>query len=90
LPEPNAKPPAKIRGGFFIAVSPSRIGREVRMWKEWLARTLSPRRGDDADGAPLPERKRRFAALPDLEGDGLHPGADEFRAALDRLEAEVD
>lgn len=58
------------------------------MWKEWLAKTLSPRRGEGAEAAP--ERRRRFLAPPDLEGDGLHPGADEFRAALDRLEAEVE
>lgn len=60
------------------------------MWKEWLARTLSPRRSEAADGAGAPERERRFAVLPDLEGDGLHPGADDFRAALDRFDAEVE
>jgi hypothetical protein len=57
------------------------------MWSEWLARTLNPRR---AEGAPEPARTRLppFAALPDLEGDGMHPGADEFRAALNRRETE--
>jgi hypothetical protein len=58
------------------------------MWKEWLARTLSPRRAEAAEGASAPERKPRFAVLPDLEGNGLHPGADEFRAALDRLDVD--
>ncbi len=57
------------------------------MWSEWLARTLNPRRAEKApEGAR--ERKSHFAALPDLEGDGMHPGADEFRAALNRLETE--
>ena len=55
------------------------------MWKEWLARTLTPRRAEPMTGAAL--RKRvRAAEAPDLEADGMHPGADEFRAALDRLE----
>ncbi len=58
------------------------------MWKEWLARTLSPRRADAAEGEAAPERRPRYAGLPDLEGDGLHPGADEFRAALDRFEVD--
>ncbi len=60
------------------------------MWKEWLARTLSPRRAEAADGAAASEMSPRFAALPDLEGNGMHPGADEFRAALDRFETEID
>jgi len=59
------------------------------MWKEWLARTLSPRRAEAA-GPPAPHRRSRLAGPPDLEGDGMHPGADEFRAALDRIEAEID
>lgn len=53
------------------------------MWSEWLARTLKPRRVE-ADAAPLPAHAPRFVALPDLEGNGLHPGADEFRSALDQ------
>ncbi|HXY99503.1 MAG TPA: hypothetical protein VEI03_05855 [Stellaceae bacterium] len=55
------------------------------MWREWLARTLNPRRGEKAAAHA---RKRDVIPLPDLEGDGLHPGADEFRAALNPLETE--
>ncbi len=57
------------------------------MWSEWLVRTLKPRR-DEAAGEPEREEKPRFAALPDLEGDGMHPGADEYRSALAELGAE--
>jgi hypothetical protein len=56
------------------------------MWSEWLARTLRPRRAEDAS-TPPGARKPRFTGLPDLEG-GMHPGADEFRSAIDR--ADVD
>lgn len=52
------------------------------MWKEWLTRTLSPRR-DDADLATS-----KHAAPPELEGHALHPGANEFRAALEKAVAE--
>jgi hypothetical protein len=58
------------------------------MWKEWLARTLNARRAAAPDAASPPEQRRRFAVLPELEGDGLHPGSDEFRGALDRIEAD--
>jgi len=51
------------------------------MWREWLVRTLTPRRSDE----PRPRRKPDFVA-PEFEGDGLHPGADEFRAAFDKQE----
>ena len=70
-----------------MAASPPPTGWEVTMWSEWLRRTLSPRRAEAAPEAAR-ERKPLFAAPPDLEGDGMHPGADEFRAALDRLEIE--
>lgn len=59
------------------------------MWKEWLARTLSPRRAAAPDVFVV-ERRARFATPPELEGDGLHPGSDEFRGALDRVEADYD
>jgi hypothetical protein len=58
------------------------------MWKEWLARTLSPRRAAAADPVSWREQRARFTPLPELEGDGLHPGSDEFRGALDRVEAD--
>lgn len=45
------------------------------MWREWLARTLSPRR-DEAD------KETKHVAPPELEGRAFHPGADEFRATL--------
>jgi hypothetical protein len=48
------------------------------MWREWLTRTLSPRRDRDDSEKP------RTAAPPELEGLALHPGADEFRAALEK------
>ncbi len=55
------------------------------MWSEWLMRTLRPRRDEPAaEVAP----RRPHAAPPDLEADGMHPGADEYRAALARVEAE--
>lgn len=57
------------------------------MWSEWLTRTLNARRLEKAaDEASA--RKERFAGPPDLEGDGMHPGADEFRAAPNRCEEE--
>jgi len=58
------------------------------MWSEWLARTLRPRRDKAADVAR--PRDARRATPPELEADGMHPGADEYRSALAALEAEVE
>ncbi len=55
------------------------------MWSEWLARTLKPRPAEDAaiaDGA------KRIVPLPELEGDGMHPGADDFRSAVTGADAD--
>jgi hypothetical protein len=79
--------PRTREAAFLIAASPPPTGREVRMWSEWLLRTLNPRRAEAAPEAAR-ELKPLFAAPPEFEGDGMHPGADEFRAALDRLELE--
>ncbi len=57
------------------------------MWSEWLARTLSL--GRRADAPPAHRDDVRLAAPPDLEADGLHPGADEFRAALAKTTEEA-
>ena len=46
------------------------------MWSEWLVRTLSPRRGEDADPAPRP-RKLPHAAPPKRADDD-----DEYDAEL--------
>jgi hypothetical protein len=54
------------------------------MWREWLTRTLSPRRG------PRERENERAGAPPELEGLALHPGADEFRAALEKEAAETE
>jgi hypothetical protein len=35
------------------------------MWSEWLVRTLSPRRGEDADPAPRPRKPPRAAPRED-------------------------
>jgi hypothetical protein len=60
------------------------------MWSEWLTRTLNPRR-DEAPDEAAPRRRRHGLALPpDLEADGMHPGADDFRGALGRMGAEVE
>jgi hypothetical protein len=59
------------------------------MWSEWLRRTLRPRGGEAAAGdarEEAPRRRPRLAAPPELEADGLHPGADEYRAALASVE----
>ena len=56
------------------------------MWSEWLARTLRPRRAEEGAARPRVP-KPRPSSLPDLEG-GMHPGADEFRSAIDR--ADID
>ncbi len=49
------------------------------MWIEWLTRTLKPRPAKDA---AMPRGPGRIAELPELEGDGMHPGADDFRSAV--------
>jgi hypothetical protein len=51
------------------------------MWSEWLVRTLSPRRGDDADPTPRPRKPPRSRELAD---DKLCP--DEYEAALAAVE----
>ncbi len=57
------------------------------MWNEWLARTLRARRVErDAMVAERTARHRQ--RLPDLEGDGMHPGADDYRAAIEACEVE--
>jgi hypothetical protein len=71
----------------FLLLASSADRQEVTMWSEWLARTLSARRTKEA--APA-DRAPAFVALPDLEGDGLHPGADEFRAAMNKAEVESE
>jgi hypothetical protein len=48
------------------------------MWSEWLVRTLSPRRGEDADPAPRP-RKPPHPAPPEDDDD-------EYDAALAAVE----
>ena len=58
------------------------------MWSEWLARTLNARRAQGG-AADLRARKPAFAVVPDLECDGMHPGADEFRSALTKAEADA-
>jgi hypothetical protein len=55
------------------------------MWSEWLRKTLRPNRDEKAEVEVRPLRRH---APPDFEADGLHPGSDEFRAALERMEAE--
>ncbi len=57
------------------------------MWSEWLAKTLHPRR--TADKPATRAGKRVFTVLPDLECDGMHPGADEFRSAVTKTEADA-
>jgi len=56
------------------------------MWSEWLLKTLRPRRDEEA--VEVTPRPRRAHAPPELAADGMHPGADEYRAALERIEAE--
>ena len=56
------------------------------MWSEWLLKTLRPRR--DPEAAEVAPRPRRHPAPPDLEADGMHPGSDEYRAALAAVEVE--
>jgi hypothetical protein len=49
------------------------------MWSEWLVRTLSPRRGEDAEPAPRP-RDPPHAAPPERTRD------DEYETALAAVE----
>jgi len=58
------------------------------MWSEWLARTLNPRRAS-GDAAMPRARKPVFTVLPDLECGGMHPGADEFRSAVTKVEEDA-
>jgi hypothetical protein len=58
------------------------------MWNEWLARTLRPRR-TERQAVVVRRHKPSFPALPDLECDGMHPGADDYRAAIEKTEVEL-
>lgn len=55
---------------------------EVQVWSQWLIRTLRPHRAEEASPSPAASG----ALLPELEGDGMHPGADEFRSAMSHRE----
>lgn len=57
------------------------------MWNEWLARTLRVRR-TERDPIVIERVATHRARLPDLEGDGMHPGADDYRAAIEAREVE--
>jgi len=57
------------------------------MWNEWLARTLRVRRAE-RDAITVERVGPSLARPPDLECDGLHPGADEYRAAIAAREVE--
>ena len=57
------------------------------MWNEWLARTLRARRAE-RDALTVKRATPRLARLPDLECDGMHPGADDYRAAIEAREVE--
>jgi hypothetical protein len=59
------------------------------MWSEWLVRTLKPRRGEP-DARPRQPGDAASPGVPDLEGDGMHPGADDFRSALTKPEARAE
>jgi len=52
------------------------------MWREWLAKTLSPRRDETA------QETSKHVAPPEFEGHAFHSGANEFRAALEKAVAE--
>ena len=54
------------------------------MWREWLTRTLSPRRNEAS------KETSKHVAPPELEGHAFHPGADEFRAALEKAVMESE
>ena len=60
---------------------------ETTMWNEWLARTLRARRVE-RDAIAIERTAGHRARLPDLEGDGMHPGADDYRAAIEAREVE--
>jgi hypothetical protein len=82
------RPPAIREAVFLFAASPPGNGRRSIMWSEWLAKTLNPRR--TAGDAATPRAHRRvFTVLPDLECDGMHPGADEFRSAVTTVEVDA-
>jgi hypothetical protein len=73
---------------FDFAATASRYGEEkTTMWNEWLARTLRVRRAE-RDAVTVERAPTHFARLPDLECDGMHPGADEYRAAIEAREVE--
>ncbi|HEV2551700.1 MAG TPA: hypothetical protein VGU20_30605 [Stellaceae bacterium] len=57
------------------------------MWNEWLARTLRVRR-IERDAVTVERASERLARLPDLECDGMHPGADDYSAAIETREVE--
>ncbi len=54
------------------------------MWREWLTRTLSPRRDEAGKEAST------LVAPPELEGHAFYPGANEFRAALEKAVVESE
>jgi len=60
---------------------------ETTMWNEWLARTLRVRRVE-RDTIVIERAAGHRTRLPDLECDGMHPGADEYRAAIEAREVE--
>lgn len=60
---------------------------ETTMWNEWLARTLRVRRVE-RDAIVTERGATHRTRLPDLEGDGMHPGADDYRAAIETREVE--
>ena len=57
------------------------------MWNEWLARTLRVRR-TERDAFVIERATGHPTGLPELEGDGMHPGADDYRAAIEAREVE--
>ena len=57
------------------------------MWNEWLARTLRVRRVE-GDAIVVERAAAQRTRLPDLECDGMHPGADDYRAAVEAREVE--
>jgi hypothetical protein len=60
---------------------------ETTMWNEWLARTLRVRRVE-GDAIVIERAAAQRVRLPDLECDGMHPGADDYRAAIEAREVE--
>ncbi len=57
------------------------------MWNEWLARTLRARR-IERDAMVIERAGKHRTRVPDLECDGMHPGADDYRAAIEAREVE--